>query len=441
MNDDVLSTSAVNSSSLSALQRGIAGNAGAPETGMFDFMNYLLGLQGQSQDWLTTGNEVPLSLNVTSGKKKAGQDDALLSLFDKKNQSQLDPIALSGLFPQTQNPIANPIAIKNGTENLIGIDDKKGSKDALAQNADLRNGLFALEGQGLSSLQMLKQQSEKSDTINTELANSKAQKDNALQQYLSHQGAHSKADFSKSVYKNTVSPASQHTEGRSEVSLSEALKHNELSNKDNLKTEGRGKGYYSSQDLMNTFALGVESKTQAKPSDTGAVESRGQVIRATLPELFEKVQGMVHHGNGKMTIALNPPDLGQVEIHVATRGKNVEISMKSDNDFAKSAIESSLSDLKASMEAQDLNLTKMEVQVDRDLDKQIQNDFASNWVGQDTAFQQSRGFTRDNSSESPWRESSESASLKPIGASSRMGVNSSVSRSMPVGEGRVDIRI
>ena len=63
---------------------------------------------------------------------------------------------------------------------------------------------------------------------------------------------------------------------------------------------------------------------------------------------------MVHHGNGKMTVSLNPPDLGQVEIHVTTRGKNVEISMKSEHDFAKSAIESSLGDLKASMEAQDL---------------------------------------------------------------------------------------
>ena len=437
----MLSTSAVNSSSLTALQRGIAGTAGAPETGMFDFMNYLLGLQGQSQDWLTTGNESPISFGITGGEAKNGQEDALLSLFEKKNQSQLDPIALSSLFPQTQNPIANPIVIKNGAEGLTENQDKQGSKGALIQSAESRNGLFALEGQGLNSLQMLKQQSEKSDTINTESANSKAQKDNALQQYLAHQGAHPKTDFSKSVDKNTVSPASKSTEGKSEVSLSEALKHNELSSKDNQKTEGKSKGHQSNQDLMTTFALGVDGKSQLKPSGNEVVESRGQVVRATLPELFEKVQGMVHHGNGKMTIALNPPDLGQVEIHVSTRGKNVEISMKSDNDFAKSAIESSLSDLKASMEAQDLNLTRMEVQVHRDLDQQIQNDFASNWVGQDTAFRQSRGFNQEQSPESPWREPSGSESLKTIGASSRLGVTSSASRAMQVGDGRVDIRI
>lgn len=437
----MLSTSAVNSSSLSALQRGIAGTAGAPETGMFDFMNYLLGLQGQSQDWLQTGTENSLNLDVLGGEGKKGQDDALLSLFEKKNQSQLDPIALSSLFPQAQNPIANPVAIKNGGESLMGTENKNGSKEALLQSAELRNGLFALEDQGLNSLQMLKQEFGKSDTINTESANSKAQKENALQQYLANQGAHSKADFSKSVYKNTVSPATENNEGKTEVSLSEALKHNELSSKENPKTEGKTKGHHSNQNLSAQFALDMSSKTPLRPSESGAVESRGQVVRATLPELFEKVQGMVHHGNGKMTIALNPPDLGQVEIHVATRGKNVEISMKSDNDFAKSAIESSLSDLRASMEAQDLNLTKMEVQVHRDLDKQIQTDLASNWVGQDAAFQQSRGFTRDNSAESPWREPLRSESLKPIAASSRLGANSSVSRLMQVGDGRVDIRI
>lgn len=437
----MLSTSAVNSSSMSAFQREIAGNSGASETGMFDFMNYLLGLQGQSQDWLQSATEVPLLASLKGGEENVGQDDALLSLFEKKNQSQLDPIALSGLFPQNTTPISNPITIKNGAENLSEIDGKKGSKDAFSQGAELKNALFALEGQGLTSMQMLQRSSENSDNISKESANSKPQKENALQQYLSQQGAHSKSDLSKSAYKNTVSPASQNVEGKSEVSLSEALKHSELSNQKDLKSEDKGKGHHSDQNAINAFALNVEGKYQVKSSEMGAVESKGQVVRASLPELFEKVQGMVHHGNGKMTVALNPPTLGQVEIHVTTRGKNVEISMKSENDFAKSAIESSIGDLKASMEAQDLNLTKMEVQVHRDLDKHIQGDFTSNWVGQDAAFQQSRGFTRDNSPESPWREPSGSTNLKSIGASSRLGAISSTSRSMPVGDGRVDIRI
>jgi flagellar hook-length control protein FliK len=142
-----------------------------------------------------------------------------------------------------------------------------------------------------------------------------------------------------------------------------------------------------------------------------------------------------------MTVALNPPDLGQVEIHVTTRGKNVEVSMKSENDFAKSAIESSLGDLRSSMEAQDLNLTKMEVHVQRDLGTQIQNDFASQWAGQDSAFQHSRGFQRDSSPESPWQETTGRNSLKTIGVSATLGARSSGVGSMPVGDGRVDIRI
>lgn len=437
----MLSASAVNSSSLTGFQREIAGSSGAPETGMFDFMNYLLGLQGQSEDWLQVATENPLSQVLKGGDESQEQDNALLNLFDKKNQSQLNPIALSGLFPQANNTLINPIQIKNGTGESAVMMRENGSKDNLSQSAELKNALFALGNQDTQSLQMLQRNNESSDNINKESVNSKAQKDNALQQYLAQQGAHSKAGSSQSVYKNTVSPASQQNEGKSEASLSDALKHSELSSKDNLKTEGRSKGHHFDPNSMNAYALGVDSKSQAKASDLGQVESKGQVTRATLPELFEKVQSMVHHGNGKMTVALNPPDLGQVEIHVTTKGKNVEISMKSDNDFAKSAIEGSLNDLKASMEAQDLNLTKLEVQVHRDLDKQIQNDFASSWAGQDTAFQQSRGFQRENSSESPWREPSGSTPIKSIGASSRLGQVSSASRPMSVGEGRVDIRI
>ena len=187
--------------------------------------------------------------------------------------------------------------------------------------------------------------------------------------------------------------------------------------------------------------LGTEQNTLFKPLDTGALESKGQVVRASLPELFEKVQGMVHQGNGKMIVALNPPTLGQVEIHVTARGKNVEIEMKSENDFAKSAIEGSIGELRSSLEAQDLNLTKLEVQVHRDLDKQVQGDFNSSWVGQDAAFQQSRGFNRDNSSESPWREPSGLTSSKTISTSMRLGGISSASRAMSVADGRVDIRI
>jgi len=324
---------------------------------------------------------------------------------------------------------------------LSGIDSNKGSKETFSQSAELKNSLSLFDSQGTASLQMLQQASKNSDNIETESANSKAKKENALQQYLAQQGANPKADFAKSVYKNTVSPASQNVEGKSDVSLTEALKHSELSSKDDLKSESKDKGHHSEQTLVNSFALGADPKSQVKSSEVGPTESKGQVVRASLPELFEKVKGMVHHGNGKMTVALNPPTLGQVEIHVTTRGKNVEISMKSEHDFAKSAIEGSLGDLKASMEAQDLNLTKMEVQVHRDLDKQIHGDFSSNWVGQDSAFQQSRGFTRDNSPESPWREPSGSSSLKPIGVSSRMGGVSSISRSASVGDGRVDIRI
>ncbi|MBM4317103.1 MAG: flagellar hook-length control protein FliK [Deltaproteobacteria bacterium] len=438
--NDVLSTSVINGSNLTGFQREMAGSSGAPETGMFDFMNYLMGLQGQSDDLLQIGIENPLAGLIEKGGEKKGEDEALLSLFDKKGRSPLDPIALSNLFPQTQNQISNLLPIKNGTDSsaVLGLD--RDTKEGFSQSAELKNVLFTLGDQNGQSLQMLQRTAENSDNISKDSVNSKTQKENALQQYLAHQGQ-SRADFSKSVTKNTVTPASQQGEGKSDVSLSDSLKHSELSSKHNLKTEDKSKGHYQELNSLTAFALGVDSKSQVDTSELRQGESQGPVVRATLPELFEKVQGMVQHGNGKMTVALNPPDLGQVEIHVTTRGKNVEVSMKSENDFAKSAIESSLGDLRSSMEAQELNLTKLEVHVQRDLGTQIQNDFASQWAGQDSAFQQSRGFPGDSSTESPWQESSGKNSLKTIEVSSGLGVRSSDIRSMPVGNGRVDIRI
>ncbi|MCX6101643.1 MAG: flagellar hook-length control protein FliK [Proteobacteria bacterium] len=437
----MLSTSVVNNSSMSAVQREMAGNVGASETGMFDFMNYLLGLQGQTQDWLEPASENPFAMPTTNGEGKAGQDETLLSLFERKNQSPLDPIALSSLFPQGNNPIANPIAIKTGVENLMEKNGNKGLEESFSQNADIKNAISTLDNQGLTGLQMLQRSSEKSGNIGSELAITQAQKEKALQQYLSQQAAHSKTESVNSVYKNTVSAASEKIEDKSDFSISEALRNNQISSKEDLKTEGKNKGNGSNQSTLNNLVLGTEQNTLFKPLDTGALESKGQVVRASLPELFEKVQGMVHQGNGKMIVALNPPTLGQVEIHVTARGKNVEIEMKSENDFAKSAIEGSIGELRSSLEAQDLNLTKLEVQVHRDLDKQVQGDFNSSWVGQDAAFQQSRGFNRDNSSESPWREPSGLTSSKTISTSMRLGGISSASRAMSVADGRVDIRI
>ena len=109
-----------------------------------------------------------------------------------------------------------------------------------------------------------------------------------------------------------------------------------------------------------------ETKLAVPVAATNEV-SKSEHKPTTVPELFRKVESMVHHGGGKMTVSLNPPALGHVEIQVTTRGRNVEIQMRSENNLAKSTLESQLGQLRHSMQVQDLNLSKLEVQVSHDM--------------------------------------------------------------------------
>ena len=67
-----------------------------------------------------------------------------------------------------------------------------------------------------------------------------------------------------------------------------------------------------------------------------------------------------------MTVSLNPPELGSVEIDVMSKGNHVEVKMRSDNDFAKSALEKHFGDLKVSLGSHELVLSKAEVVVSKD---------------------------------------------------------------------------
>jgi flagellar hook-length control protein FliK len=137
---------------------------------------------------------------------------------------------------------------------------------------------------------------------------------------------------------------------------------------------------------------------------------------------------------------LTPPHLGQVEIQVTTRGKKVEIEMKSQSDLAKVTLESQLSDLKQSLHGQDLQLTKVEVQVDRDVARTFTgNSFAALANGNQT-FQGSHGFHGQQQSQAgrQWAQASTTSTTGRITGQPEGMVRT---RSTASGNGRVDIRI
>ena len=140
-----------------------------------------------------------------------------------------------------------------------------------------------------------------------------------------------------------------------------------------------------------------------------------------------------------MTVTLTPPSLGQVEIQVKARGKNVEIEMKSESDQARMTIEGGMEELKASLQSQDLNLSRMEVQVTREIDPSFMD-------SQFGSFANQQG-TQEQGSRASWREDSTANRNSNRSASQRMAQVASVStpqtaaRAVRSGSSRLDIQI
>ena len=143
-----------------------------------------------------------------------------------------------------------------------------------------------------------------------------------------------------------------------------------------------------------------------------------------------------------MTVSLNPPSLGHVEIQVTTRGKNVEIQMRSETNLAKTTLESQLGELRHSMQVQDLNLSKLEVQVSHDLGRmdmeRNQGNPFLNMGSHGNPYQQSHGFQRN--AESPWHSQQSHNPTARAGLSAVSSVDHN-SRNAARTPGRVDIRI
>ena len=130
-----------------------------------------------------------------------------------------------------------------------------------------------------------------------------------------------------------------------------------------------------------------------------------------------------------MVVSLFPPELGQVDVSVTTRGKRVEIEMATESVAAKSVIESGLSDLKQSMQAQDLFVSKLEVHTAREISQSFESAFTT--LAGDSQFQRFAAFREPPKDEPPIR-----GRIPMIGPVSVAAIGM---RDMP--SGRLDLRI
>lgn len=368
--------------------QGMLGNdVNAPGTGEggFDFLNYLLGLQVAPTDVATDLNV----LSLKTGEQTQTQDEPILSLFDKKGSELVNPMIVG--TPQiTDNKAAKPTIIP-GSEILGETKTGDVKEDRSIQKT---TSLYDFEKRMLleSSAKPAEQQTEKV----TELG--KQQKVETLTGEKNIDPGYEKMQKvtlktqGEQIKTDSKEPSKSQVDFKDNKENITNVIHHSAFTKETADTAGTEKKRSKDEEL-DLFSASMDTSApvpQGIQADTGVDKHKPMQKPASVPEMFSRVESMVHNGGGKMTITLNPPSLGHVEVQVTTKGKNVEIQMKSSNDFAKAAIESHVAELKTSMQSQDLVLQKMDVHVNHDLGK--------NFAGGQFAQQQSGNPYQQNQS-------------------------------------------
>lgn len=399
---------------------------GMPETGEFDFLNYLLGLQAETTE-PGLDNLLGTAEKSESGSKTLeGSDKALLDLFESRKELENPGLQLqaSQLLKQPENTliIGKPNLKDMGPvkEDFSQFDMIKESKLPVKTDLNQLEDPLTKVAFEMAVAKQSKAESKAEVFTSRELqASSRQQRERLLQAFQ--------------TMPREVTP--DHSARMAEVTFkSEGTSENGFSidklDRPKKKTE-------ESIDWVMT-----EAKGDVNFQDNGISLKENTSLKAShvpVPDVFQKVESLAYQGGGKMTVMLTPPELGQVEIHVSTKGKNVEVSVKSDNDFAKAAIESQVADLQQSLQNQDLNLSKIEVHVSREMDPSfLENQFAG-FSRQGNFQQQSEGYRQDSRSEKAWNTNNQGGTRLSGAGRSLNGVQPL--RTAYRTESRVDIRI
>lgn len=412
--------------SFSLLQDSGLGKSG---TEGFDFFNALLGLQTSSETNPTQLFEQGL-IQSDSNPEVLESDKALLEVFGKKRG--FDEINSQILvFGASLTGDSQPTSLGSADKSLIGLDL---SSQSSTRSKDLKseaNSLQTHQGNHLEDpLEKLQfevglKHSQENYPFDSS-GSGKSGRPLSLQQ-KSRQMASFQSSFpptSPILSKDQINDGSTTEPDRTEdlfVKSSHEVKKRDHRDNEMLITESPSE---DRQILDGSTKLEVSEK---------------KFIPVSVPEVFQKVDSLVHNGGGKMTVSLSPPELGQVEIQVVTKGKNVEIKVKSESDFAKTAIENQLGDLQQSLQNQDLNLSKIEVEVTREMSPSfLENQFSGFFQNGNNPYRNAGTFQERDNLGTPWERGSSGSQSKTIASISK---TETALRSSYQETGRLDIRI
>ncbi len=346
--------------------KGMLGQ-GQPETGEFNFMDYLLGLQG------TQAPVTPESLLApgTASPEKMLKDptkDPLQAMFAAMPMPSMNPAIQPAPTKAVANqPTADALTTQSDTAkpawSTLQLQTQTVQDTALSSAVPAAEGMQQVQGPqkeetgiSLEGFQKVSGQQEVDVSISRQgqalaakkYAGNVSSRDSVAE--TPKQGApDARLQPEKAVetQTNTAAPAVVLSEAKPETA---PLK----------KKDGQS---LSSLDFAPAPSA-HKAESAVHTADSKSVDaSTGNVA---IPEVFQRVETLVQKGGGEMTVALDPPDLGKIEVKVKTSGNRVEIEMRSESVQAKNALESHFGELKSAMQSHDLHLAKLDVSVHRD---------------------------------------------------------------------------
>ncbi len=188
--------------------------------------------------------------------------------------------------------------------------------------------------------------------------------------------------------------------------------------------------------------------------DVLKAEVTGHVVKGSMAQdrlsteallgMSARIRDMSGQGGGEIRVRLKPENLGELNLHVVTHGKDVGLRIQASDEGAKKVLEESLSHLKESLANQNLTLAKVELSVasaSSPANGSNLNDANQSQFQQHQAFNQLMGQNSDRSDRRSQEQGGQghawSNSDSPSGMRMAQAPQSRTSRT--AGSGRLDV--
>ena len=345
----------------------IESKMGEPKTEGFDFMQYLLGLQVANLDPTERAGDPNVESFGTLAQNREEEEikDPLLALLSG-DKPDISPAWLTkemgltseGLYLRNES---RPVQIDNadaqaGSEaELLGLRTPQGPNGRGLVRLEPHDVLDRIEEPTSHSVEKVglgKELPSQTPVRNDEaphLRESEVSSSQGIRSYSAVGKVNGSLGSRKSIEMGEVRPETAKSASK--------VKADSTGPADIIDRPGPEETHVESGMMLSSTLM--PSPSHSVTSNVATQDSPHSP--ATLPELMSQVDRLAKEGGGKMTVTLNPPELGQVEVEVVSRGKRVEIEMRSESDKVRSLLENHLTDLKQSVQSHDLVVSKLEV--------------------------------------------------------------------------------